>query len=455
MNSTRRKFLHSGLSIAGMGAIGASTWLAGGVGELANANDLGDYKALVCVFLNGGNDGNNTLIPVDAAYGDYSRARGGLALSKDSLTALGGSSAGHQFAIHPGIAPLAKLYQNKTLAWIANMGTLVQPVTASSILAMKGVTPPFLFSHIDQTNIQQGWDGMSSNITGWAGRAIEALAPSLRHPLQLLSFNMNATLLRGMVTPVTSAPKQYANNFGPANLLKPTDTPLQALQSISQLTSANDWDNIRLNNLKQRLSDAQSIAYALANVPNPVGNFGTDDLSITLQQTVKLMLAGKNAGLKRQVFLVSWGSFDTHTGQLGTSQLNQDGQLATLGAGLDAFTQSIDGFGLTNNVITFSMSDFARTLQPVGGNGSDHAWGNHHFVMGGPVQGGSVLGTFPSLTLGGPDDMDIAKKGRWAPTTSTDQLGATLMTWMGLNATQLNKVFPNLKNFSTPLLNFL
>ena len=455
MNFSRRQFLNSGLSMASIGALGTSAWLAGGMGELASADDLGDYKALVCVYLNGGNDGNNTLIPIDAAYGDYARARGVLALSKDSLTPLGGSSAGHQFGIHPGIAPLAKLYQNKTLSWIANMGPLVQPVTASSILAMKGVVPPFLFSHVDQTNLQQGWDGMSSTITGWAGRGIEALSPSLRHPLQLLSYNNNTTLLRGLVTPVTSAPKQYANYYGSANLLIPTDTQLQAIQSIAQLTSANDWDNIRLKNISNTLNDAKSIAYALANVPQPAGNFGTDDLSLMLQQTAKLMLAGKNAGLKRQVFLVSWGSFDTHSGQIGTGQLNQDGQLATLGSGLDAFNQSIQGFGLTNNVITFSMSDFARTLQPVGGNGSDHAWGNHHFVMGGPVQGGNVLGTFPSLVLGGPDDMDLAKKGRWTPTTSTDQLGATLMTWMGLSSTQLNKVFPNLKNFSSPTLNFI
>ena len=455
MSLNRRTILKSGISLASVGALGTTAWLEGGMGELANADDLGDYKALVCVYLNGGNDGNNTLIPIDAAYGDYARARGGLALSKDSLTPLGGTSAGHQFAIHPGIAPLAKLYQNKTLSWIANMGPLVQPVTASSILDMKGVTPPFLFSHIDQTNIQQGWDGVSSTITGWAGRGVEALSSSHRHPLQLLSYNNNMTLLRGMVTPVTSAPKQYANYFGSANLLRPTDTQLQAIQSIAKLTSANDWDNIRLKNLTHTLNDAQSIAYALANVPQPAGNYGTDDLSLMLQQTAKLMLAAKTAGLKRQVFLVSWGAFDTHSGQLGTGQLNQDGQLATLGATLDAFNQSIQGFGLSNNVITFSLSDFARTLQPVGGDGTDHAWGNHHFVMGGPVQGGNVLGTFPSLTLGGPDDMDLGKKGRWAPTTSTDQLGATLMTWMGLGSSKLNKVFPNLKNFSTPLLNFL
>jgi hypothetical protein len=153
--------------------------------------------------------------------------------------------------------------------------------------------------------------------------------------------------------------------------------------------------------------------------------------------------------------LITWGSFDTHASQLGQDMSNQDGQLAVVGSAIDAFNQSLIGYGVNDQVITFSMSEFSRTLQSVGGNGSDHAWGGHHFVMGGPIQGGQVYGTFPSLTLGGPDDMDPNKEGRFVPTTSIDQVGATLMSWMGVTSNQLNQVFPNLKNFSSPTIKFV
>jgi len=458
MKITRRglfKSIFKATSYASIGTIGLASWLESGFQQVASADDLSDYKALVCLNLIGGNDGNNTLIPIDSAFGDYTRARGALALSQNSLIPLGGSSAGHQFAIHPGLSPLAKLYQNKSLAWIANVGPLVQPITASQILSNQGVLPPFLFAHDDQTNVQQGWDGISVNMTGWAGRGVEAFNSSLRNPLQLISFDNQNTLLRGQVTPITQTTTGNTRYFGSADFLNPLDINIATLKSISQMTSYNDIDNIRQTNLKNSLKDASSIAYALANVPTPAGNFGNDTLSAAFLQTSKMILAGRTAGLKRQIFLINWGSFDTHGSQIGTDMTNQDGQLAIVGSAIDSFNQALTGFGLFNQVVTFSMSDFGRSLKCVGGSGSDHAWGNHHFVMGGPVQGGQVFGTFPSLTLGGPDDMDFYKEGRFVPTTSTDQVAATLMTWLGLGPDQLTSVFPNLKNFTNPTIKFI
>ena len=458
MNISRRGLLKGIFNSSGaicVGALGTATWLEGAFHQLATADDLSDYKALVCIYLAGGNDSNNTLIPIDAAFGDYTRARGSLALSQSSLISLGGSSAGHQFALHPGLSALAKIYQKQSLAWIANTGVLTQPITASQILSNQVSVPPFLFAHDDQSSIQQGWDGITPAMTGWVGRGIEILPNSLRHPLQLISFDSRNTLLKGKSAPISQVVAGNTQNFGTANLLNANDPTITTLKSIAQLTSSNDWDNIRQSNLRNSINDSISIAKAMTNMPTPSGNFGKDTLAQSLQQTAKMILAGKFSGLKRQVFLINWGSFDTHASQLGTASNNQDGQLQTLGSALEAFNQSLIGYGLNNQVITFSSSEFSRTLQAVGGSGSDHAWGAHHFVMGGPVQGGQVFGTFPSLMLGGPDDMDPSKEGRFVPTIATDQVAATLMSWMGVNSSQLNQVFPNLKNFSSQTIKFI
>jgi uncharacterized protein (DUF1501 family) len=152
---------------------------------------------------------------------------------------------------------------------------------------------------------------------------------------------------------------------------------------------------------------------------------------------------------------VHWGSFDTHTYQRGASANSQDSQLATLGNALAAFDQAIVAAGLNDSVVTLNMTDFGRTLRPASGGGSDHAWGNHWFAMGGPVAGGQVLGTFPTLVPGGPDDCDNNKGGRLVPTTSSDQVGAAAMKWIGLPDDKVTAAFPNLANFSQKTINLL
>lgn len=453
MNLSRRNFL----GLAGsLGAVGASQVAGFDLSSLAQASDFSDYRALVCIYLNGGNDSNNTLIPLDAAFGDYTKARGGLALPRDSLVPLMNGAAGaHPLGIHPGLKPLAGMFQSGQLAWVTNMGPLIEPTTASKVLSNMAQVPPFLFSHSDQENIQLGWDGFSADVTGWGGRSIEALPSDLRHRMQLVSYNNKVTWLKGQQSAVTYAPTSYANYFANGDLTKSDDMFVKTYESIAQLKSMNYWENVRSANLSNALMDSRGIANGLASVPEPKGNFTGDRLGEMLRQTAKLIYAGKLSGMRRQIFLVSWGSFDNHSGQLGSAGTSQDTQLATLGANIEAYAAALAGFGLTNNVTTFSLSDFARTLQPVGGDGTDHAWGGHHFVFGGAVQGAQVLGTFPQLLLGGPDDMDDKKKGRWVPTTSTDQYAATLMRWMGLPDSKLQTVFPNLVNFGHKTLNFV
>lgn len=400
MNLNRRHFL--GLT-GSLGALGASQMAGFDLSNVANASDLSDYRALVCIYLNGGNDSNNTLVPLDAAFGDYTKARGGLALTKDSLVPLQNNPAnGHPLGLHPGLRPLSGMFQSGQLAWVTNMGPLVEPTTASKVLSNTAQVPPFLFSHSDQENIQLGWDGFSSQVTGWGGRSIESLAAASRHRMQLVAFNNKVTWLKGKETAVTYAPTDYANYFASGDLTRADDLLIKTYENISQLKSANYWENVRSTNLNNALADARGIANGLANVPQPKGDFTGDRLGSMLRQTAKLMYAGKLSGMKRQLFLISWGSFDNHSGQLGSASTSQDVQLATLGTNLEAYAAALAGFGLTNNVTTFSLSDFARTLQPVGGDGTDHAWGGHHFVFGGAVQGGRCWGLFRNLFWAAP-----------------------------------------------------
>jgi len=191
------------------------------------------------------------------------------------------------------------------------------------------------------------------------------------------------------------------------------------------------------------------------NSKTPAGEFPSEHLGNSLRSLASILPVFKSMGYRRQVFLIGWGGFDTHSDQLGSGPRTQDAQLDTLAKAVSAFDQSNVASGLGLDVTTFILSDFNRTLQPASGAGSDHAWGNHYFVMGGSVMGGQVLGQFPSLVLGGVDDFDLEAEGRFVPSTSSDQLGASLMRWMGLPADSLLSVFPHLANFqqkSIPLM---
>ena len=178
-------------------------------------------------------------------------------------------------------------------------------------------------------------------------------------------------------------------------------------------------------------------------------------MATNLRSLASVLPVFKSMGYKRQVFLINWGSFDTHTGQKGAGDTTQDAQLATLAKALAAFDQANQAAGLNTDITTLAMTEFGRTLRPASGGGSDHAWGNHWFAMGGAVAGGQVLGQLPALVLGGADDSDPQRGGRFVPTTSVDQVGATVMQWLGLPAASLPEVFPNLKNFSQKTLSLL
>jgi uncharacterized protein (DUF1501 family) len=441
----RRDFLR-----AGAGATAAS--LLGGAGLAAlglapGAARAGDYRALVVLFLTGGNDGHNSLVPTDAAYNDYQAARANLALPKASLISLSGSAAGHTFGLHPALAPLAPLYGQGRLAWIANAGPLVRPATAEQVRNSAVDVPAFLGSHSDQVAIQQGWT-VQDDQSGWGGRGIERLPDSLRNPLGAVTMSNNRTLVQGR----SSAPAfldgfTIPADWGMLRLDNMASAESQAIQRFSRKQYGQTYANEYARSLQSSLDDSLLFTQAAQRAKQPTADFGSSDLGTRMRMLASLLPVLKADGYRRQVFLVEWGAFDTHANQRGSASETQDAQLVHVAQAVAGFDEAMRAAGLGDDVAMLMMSDFGRTVRPGSGGGSEHAWGNHWFALGGTVQGGTVHGTFPSYALGGPDDGDPASNGRHVPTIATDQVGATLMQWLGLPASELHAVFPDLANF--------
>lgn len=446
----RRGFLQSGAapllaSLGGAGLLAALSRSSAAAGS--------DYKALVCLFLTGGNDGHNSLIPTDGAYSDYSTARGVLALPKESLIALNGSSAGHSFGVHPGLAPLASLYNQQRLAWIANAGPLLVPATARQVIDRAVAVPPFLMSHSDQQAMQQGWGGDTDG-SGWAGRALEQFPSTLVNPLNAVTMSNDRTLVLGKNSRVAFMSPNGARYWGRADLAQP-QAWAHTLNNMAQWQFTNAYEAEYARTFGGSLGEATIMTQVSLASSAPSATFGSDYLAEQLRSLASALPVFKGMGYKRQIFLVNWGSFDTHYAQRGTADRTQDAQLDIVGRAVAAFDQANRAAGLDQEVTTLMMSDFGRSLRPASGAGSDHAWGNHWFVLGGAVAGGQVVGQLPSLVLGGVDDADEGKGGRHVPGIATEQVGATVMQWMGLPASAQATVFPSLANFPTKTLGFM
>ncbi|MBI5259170.1 MAG: DUF1501 domain-containing protein [Burkholderiales bacterium] len=447
--SSRRNLLGA---MAGLGSLG----VAGLVGHLAGpAHAVGeDYRALVVLFLTGGNDGNNLIVPTDAMYGDYQAARQNLALSKASLLALSGTAGGQSFGVHPALAKLVPLYNQGRLGFIANAGPLVVPTTALQAKNNAVDLPPFLLSHNDQVAIQQGWT-VQDDSSGWAGRGLELLPSELRHPINAVTMSSIRTLVLGKRSSVSFMARDGSRYWGPADLANPKTLAAQQVNRMAQWQFANLYEAEFARTFGGAVDDSTRFTQALLQAKDPTADFGSGNLADTLRALAKVLPTFKAQGYKRQVFLVTWGSFDTHTNQRGSDAATQDAQFALMASALAGFDEANRVAGLDMNVMTLMMSDFGRTVRPGSGGGSEHAWGNHWFALGGPVHGGTVHGSFPSPVLGGADDGDRNRNGRFVPTTSTDQVGASVMQWLGLDPSAFHEVFPNLANFpqkTIPLL---
>jgi len=444
---TRRGFIRIGAATIGSLALRPFGLLP------ALAQSGGDYRALVCVFLFGGNDSNNSVVPMDdASYQAYQSLRAGLALTGSDLTAAVTSVSGAPYAFHAKLAEVASLFTSKELAVVANVGSLVQPLTRDQYQKAGAAIPSNLFSHSDQQLQWQTSVAQGNGSTGWAGRAADYIAQQNINAPGLPAFVSvagSSLLGAGVETqPVALAPGQSLELKGFSQTTA-SQARWSALNSLLRTDSGVSLVQAANDTLSHSIQDASALEGALSKATPLETKFPTTSLGAQLQQVAEIIQVHSELGMRRQIFFCSLGGFDTHTNELNT----HDTLYPQLSQALAAFYDATQELGLAQNVTTFTESDFSRTFQPTSGGGSDHAWGSHHFVLGGAVQGGRVFGKFPRFELGGPDDADV--RGRWIPTTSVDQYGATLCSWFGIPASALATVFPNVANFSASNLGFL
>ena len=447
---TRRRML-KGISGAGTLTAANALQILGLSNALAQTAPASDYKALVCVFLFGGNDANNLIVPNDtASYGLYLTARGGatgIAIPQTELISITPKSGAAVYGFHPQLSPLK-------LAVMCNIGTLVEPLSKADYSNVKKAKPEQLFSHADQQNQWQASISADFSRTGWGGRMADVTGKlNGAAVFPMVTSIAGSSLFTAGVTPrVLAIPSTGSFGLNGFNNTAPSQARLNALKALSNLDSSNDFVREADDVLAQGLgasdllnpiitSTNTTITPLFINAKTSIGN--------QLQQVAKLIEARATIGLKRQIFFVSIGGFDTHTNELNTHN-NLYGQVAPA---LKAFYDATVQMGVVNQVTTFTMTDFGRTLKQASGGGSDHGWGNHQLMMGGAIKGGDFYGKFPNHTLGGPDD--LSTNGRFIPTTSVDQYGATLAKWFGVAASDLATVFPNIGRFSNADLGFL
>jgi uncharacterized protein (DUF1501 family) len=494
MKESRRDFLkNSGCCALGMVTLATQMSYLGTISAIAqktldaNAAPEGgsDYKALVCVFWSGGNDGNNMVIPNHndgsiSNYAAYFGARNtqGLAVSQASLVPITVPRLNSlTYGLHPqlgaGIAGginngIAELFGQGKLAVVTNVGTLVRPLTKAQYSSNSFQKPYQLFSHSDQVTQAQTSVSNTQSFTGWGGRISDKLGA--------LAIPPNPNGLVPMVTSIAGAqlftagqmtlPLAIADSATPlANVLNPAGfTPPVTGSNLARL---NAFNALRTQDLSSNYIAAASHVTDLAMQANSALASATDvntafpntSIGRQLKQVARLIKDRFDLNINRQIFFVQLGGFDTHTNQIA----NQGSLFGQLSQALRSFWDELVFQGIQNSVTTFTLSDFCRTFNPAGSGGTvgtDHAWGNHMFVLGGSVAGGDFYGSlrpdgsgtyFPTLTLGGLDDTDsgTSARGRWIPTTAVDQYAAVLARWFGLpqDSPTLNAVFPNLSNF--------
>ncbi len=425
-----------------------------------------DYKALVCLFLQGGNDANNMIVPFDnAGYTAYASARSNLALPQTGLLSIAPkTSDGRSWALHPSVQELYNLFGTGKAALLANVGTLVYPTTKAQYTANSIPLPPQLFSHSDQQVQWQNSVPDKPTTTGWGGRLAD-LVNAFNTNNQI---SMSISLAGTNYFQVGSKVSQYAVTTNgaitfagsTANAKSNDGIRYQAQKDLFALSQPGLFDTAFAGISSGAIGSADLLTTALASAPTILTPFPTQangqltSPAAQLKMVARLIGAAPSLGLKRQVFFVQLGGWDTHAAQL----VGGAPTTGTHAALLQQISQAVNSFynatielGIANQVTTFTASDFGRTYRS-NGDGSDHGWGNHQFVVGGAVNGGDIYGKMPTLTVNGPDDTG---QGRWIPTTSVDEYAATLASWFGVSSTDLPVVLPNIGRFAKPNLGFL
>ena len=411
------------------------------------------YRALVCIFLFGGNDSNNTIIPMDDVnFQAYTSIRGSLALTAAELTPTVYSTSNAPYAFHGKLPELASMFSSKELAVVANVGSLVQPLTRAQYQAAQMPLPMNLFSHSDQQLQWQSSVAQGNSPTGWAGRVADYIeSQNINASTFPVFFSVAGNALMGdgaKTQPVAVSPGGSLNLLG-FNSTAASQARYSALTSLLTTDNGVSLAQAANNTLANSLNDATNLSQALAKGTALKTTFPTTTLGQQLQEVAQIIQVASYLGMSRQIFFCSVGGFDTHGGELET----HNALYPEVSQAISAFYSATQELGVAENVTTFTESDFSRTFQPTTTDGSDHAWGSHHMVIGGAVQGGQIYGSFPTFELGGPNDTDT--RGRWIPTTAIDQYGATLASWFGIPDSALPTVFPNFPNFGSQKLSFL
>jgi uncharacterized protein (DUF1501 family) len=446
--NSRREFLKRASALSATGV--ATPWALNlaAIGEAAAQSAPNDYKALVCVFLFGGNDHGNTLVPYDSAtYNTYAALRTGLATDRTLLapTVLVPGTAlpnARQYALAPELGALKPLFDAGRMGVLLNIGPLIEPTTKTQYNARSVRLPPKLFSHNDQQSVWQS-SKPEGALSGWGGRMGDLFASgNSQATFTAVSVAGNAVYLSGN----SVVQYQVSSNGsipidGIGNTLYGSSAAAQALRSIIGSTpSINNFEREYARVVQRSIDANVSLTGALGSAPALSTVFPATGLAAQLRMVARMISARSGVGAKRQVFLVSLGGFDHHDNLLDEHPL----LLTQVGGAMAAFDTAMIELGLSNQVTTFTASDFGRTLAS-NGDGSDHGWGSYHFVTGGAVKGRSFYGTAPLLGSTSPDDVG---QGRMLPTMAVDQLASTLATWMGVSASNLSTVVPGIGNYS-------
>lgn len=459
----RRQFLHQA-NCAAIGSVSVLNMLlnlklANQAAAQTQQPEPSDRKTLVCLFLNGGMDSFNALVPRDARHSAYSASRGNLALAQGSLLSLNQITPndGGLYGLHPSLPGLAELFNGlggdtakRRLAILTNIGTLIQPATKAQYLSESVPLPRALFSHSDQidqwqTSVPQGM----SQLSGWGGRAADVMHANANtgQTAMCISLAGNNLFQVGNSTEQFVVTPSGALTFTAADASQPATNPLTVKNNAHRSIIEQSYANLmhegfaRLTKSSLDLQQFFQSVFATFNeslitTAYPANNY----LGTTLRAVAKTIYLRQALGLKRQTVFVSAPGWDHHGELLNT----QAAMLSSVDAALLAFQKTLEELNLADSVITFTASDFGRTLRS-NGRGTDHAWGGNAFVMGGPVAGGKIYGAFPNLALDSADDVGLG--GRLLPTTSVDQFFAEMLRWFGVSASNMSYVLPNIANF--------
>jgi len=463
--TTRRQFIGqatcAGFSLSGMlSTMGTLRLLNASLSAQTIPVDS-DFKALICLFMYGGNDGNNVLIPRDTAgYAQYAIDRGAIAVPSTDLRALTlPPGDGRSFGLHPSLTRVAGLFNAGKAAMVGNVGTLVAPLTKAQYQKGGAAVPPYLFSHSDQQVQWQTSVPDSPLKVGWGGRLAD-LSQALNAGSQIsMNISVAGTNYFQVGNQVFSYPVNSNGSIG-LNQYTSTSTPTKqqysAVRDVIGHSYGQVFEQEYVNVIGRAINNDTLLKSVLATIPTYSEKFVASSnangqlnaVASQLRMVLRLVAAQKALGMKRQIYFVAVGGFDTHSDQVA----EQTALLSMLDNGLADFYQGTADLGVANNVTLFTASDFSRTYSS-NGEGTDHAWGNHHFVLGGAVKGGQIYGDMPTLAIGGPND--TGSRGAWIPGVSTDEYAATLAKWFGISPANMSMVLPNIGRFARPDLGFM